>query len=65
MTQDHDQDRQALREHLLRTALRESEQARADAAQPDEGEDWPLLTALIGGLAVTLMVNTFIGLMPG
>ena len=64
MTQDRDDSQQALREQLLRQLAREGDQPRTQAAQPDDGEDWPLLTALLGGLALALMVNTFIGLMP-
>jgi len=38
---------------------------RADVASPDRDEDWPLLSALLGGLAVALLFNTFLGLIPG
>lgn len=30
----------------------------------ESGDDWPLLSALLGGLALALCVNTFIGLIP-
>lgn len=33
--------------------------------QQDDDEDWPLLTFLFGGLALALVANTFIGLIPG
>ncbi len=38
---------------------------RSDVARPDRDEDWPLLSALLGGLAVALLFNTFLGLIPG
>jgi hypothetical protein len=38
---------------------------RIRVAQPDTSEDWPLLSALLGGLALALLVNTFIGLIAG
>lgn len=38
---------------------------RIRVAQPDTSEDWPLLSALLGGLALALLFNTFIGLIPG
>lgn len=37
---------------------------RSEAAQPDRDEDWPLLSALLGGLALALLFNTFLGLIP-
>jgi hypothetical protein len=46
-------------------ALIERERERSRVAQPDDDDDWPLLTALFAGLAVALIVNTFLGLMPG
>lgn len=42
-----------------------SEGERIRVAQHEAGEDWPLLSALLGGLALALLVNTFIGLIPG
>ncbi len=42
-----------------------SENERIRVAQHEGGEDWPLLSALLGGLALALLVNTFIGLIPG
>lgn len=38
---------------------------RSRVAQHKADEDWPLLSALLGGLALALLVNTFIGLIPG
>lgn len=38
---------------------------RTRVAQPEADEDWPLLSALLSGLALALLVNTFIGLIPG
>ena len=45
-------------------AFMERERERSQVAHPDDDEDWPLLTALLAGLAVALIVNTFVGLMP-
>ncbi|PZO03203.1 MAG: hypothetical protein DCF30_03540 [Hyphomicrobiales bacterium] len=42
-----------------------SEDARVQVQQHEGGDDWPLLSALVGGLALALFVNTFIGLIPG
>ena len=42
-----------------------SEPERVRVAQYEADEDWPLLSALLGGLALALLVNTFIGLIPG
>lgn len=38
-----------------------SERKRVQVAQYEADEDWPLLGALFGGLALALLVNTFIG----
>lgn len=54
---------QAMRERAI--IKRELERERSHVAHPDDDEDWPLLTALLAGLAVALIVNTFVGLMPG
>lgn len=34
---------------------------RAKVAQQGATEDWPLLSALLGGLALALLFDTFIG----
>ena len=41
------------------------EDERIQVAEQEVGEDWPLLSALLGGLALALIANTFIGLIPG
>ncbi|KPH82932.1 hypothetical protein [Bosea vaviloviae] len=38
---------------------------RTRVAQHEADEDWPLFSALLGGLALAVLVNTFIGLIPG
>ncbi|HEY5797536.1 MAG TPA: hypothetical protein VIU82_21250 [Bosea sp. (in: a-proteobacteria)] len=38
---------------------------RVKAARQETAEDWPLLSALLGGLALAVLFNTFIGLIPG
>lgn len=38
---------------------------RAEAAQQDAADDWSLPSALMGGLALALLFNTFVGLIPG
>jgi hypothetical protein len=45
-------------------AQRANEQ-RVEAVTPDDGEDWPLLLALLAGLTVALIANTFLSLIPG
>lgn len=40
----------------------QDEAQRIRVLQQDDGEDWPLLTFLLGGLALALIVNTFVGL---
>ncbi len=50
----------AAREALLAHAQDETRRSRA--LQQDDGEDWPLLTFLLGGLALALLFNTFVGL---
>lgn len=42
-----------------------AETDRSRVAQHEADEDWPLLSALLGGLALAVLVNTFIGLIPG
>ena len=37
----------------------------ARAVQPETGEDWPVLSMVLGGLGLTLIVMTFSGLIPG
>lgn len=38
---------------------------RVTVAQPETGEAWLLLRALLGGLALALLFNALIGLVPG
>jgi hypothetical protein len=40
----------------------QDEAQRISVLQQDDDEDWPLLTFLLGGLALALLFNTFIGL---
>ena len=37
----------------------------AKVAHQGAAEDWPLLSALLGGLALAVLFNTFVGLIPG
>lgn len=64
MTPDRDSSEQITRERRLREMANEAERRRGAVASQEEGEDWPLLSALFGGLAVALLVNTFVSLMP-
>jgi len=43
----------------------DAERGRSQVADQDDGEDWPLLTALLGGLALAVLANTWISLIPG
>ncbi len=55
----------AMRERAAREAWQnhaQDELQRIKVLQQDDGEDWPLLTFLLGGLALALLFNTFIGL---
>lgn len=55
----------AMRERVAREAWSNHAQddaQRANVIQQDDGEDWPLLTFLLGGLALALIANTFFGL---
>lgn len=38
---------------------------RIRVAQRETSEDWPRRSALLGGLALALLANTLIGLIPG
>ncbi|SEG09240.1 hypothetical protein [Bosea lathyri] len=52
------------REALLRRLAHEAE-SRAGAvavAEQEDGEDWPVLSCLFGGLAAALLMNTFVSL---
>jgi hypothetical protein len=40
----------------------QDEAQRVNVIQQDDVEDWPLLTFLLGGLALALIANTFFGL---
>lgn len=40
----------------------EDEAQRINVIQQDDAEDWPLLSFLLGGLALALIANTFFGL---
>jgi hypothetical protein len=44
---------------------RRANEQRVQAATPDDGEDWPMLSALLAGLTVALVANTFLSLIPG
>jgi hypothetical protein len=52
-------------EHGRMTRDTPSERERVKVAQHETGDDLPLLSALLGGLALALVANTFIGLIPG
>ncbi len=60
MNRDQERAQQRLRQESDRDS-----RPRADAAPRETTEDWPLLSALLGGLALALLFNTFIGLIPG
>lgn len=49
---------------LGRAGCRNQGEIRA-AVKPEEPEDWPLTSALIGGLFLTILFNTFVALLPG
>jgi len=49
----------------LHESRRAPERENATVAQHDDSEDWPMLTALLAGLMVALLANTFLGLIPG
>lgn len=54
-----------MRERAAREAwstYTQDEAQRINVIQQDDDEDWPLLTFLLGGLALALIVNTFVGL---
>ncbi|PTM42272.1 hypothetical protein [Bosea sp. 124] len=38
---------------------------RVSVARPETEEEWPLPSALLAGLALALLFNTFIGVIPG
>lgn len=59
MTRDDERTNQRHRSEIDRMV-----RPREEVARQDEVEDWPLLSALLGGLALALLFNTFIGLMP-
>lgn len=54
-------DDEGLRQRMQDEAMR-AERSRSKVADQDQGEDWTLLSALLGGLAVALLFNTFLGL---
>jgi hypothetical protein len=64
MTGEQFQSDQADRDALLRRLASEAESRAVAVAQEEDGEDWPVLTCLFGGLAAALLMNTFISLMP-
>lgn len=45
-------------------ARRANEQQRPQATTQEDGEDWPMLSALLAGLTVALLANTFLNLIP-
>ncbi len=65
MNREQELRERSIREAWLRNSPTESEIEQIGVADSDDGEDWPLLTLLFGGLALALAVNTFIGLIPG
>jgi hypothetical protein len=63
-TMNREQER-TMRERAAReawSAQAQDEARRSRVLQQDDGEDWPLLTFLLGGLALALLFNTFVGL---
>ena len=52
-------------EHRRRSEIERAKRPRVSVAPQETSEDWPLLSALLGGLALALLFNTFIGLIPG
>lgn len=48
-----------------RTRQEARPESRARVAEAEGGEDWPLLSGLLGGLFLTVLFNTFIALLPG
>jgi hypothetical protein len=48
-----------------RTRPDSRQDSRARVAEAERGEDWPLLSALLGGLFLAVLFNTFIALIPG
>ncbi|AMJ60588.1 hypothetical protein [Bosea sp. PAMC 26642] len=65
MARHQDIDDMSARERRSVAVRNEAEHQGATVAQQDDEEDWPFLTALFAGLAVAVIVNTFLGLMPG
>ena len=52
-------------EHRARRATKQPGETRTKAIQDDRAEDWPLLSALLGGLFLVILFNTFTALIPG
>lgn len=52
-------------EEWRRSEIERVSRPRVSVAPRKTTEDWPLLSALLGGLAFALLFNTFIGLIPG
>ncbi|POR57043.1 hypothetical protein CYD53_101568 [Bosea psychrotolerans] len=62
MARNWDSSERAIRERDRQ--LRETEADPGDVLQQEGGPNWPLLIALLGGLVVALLANTFVGLLP-
>ncbi|KPF65962.1 hypothetical protein IP69_15920 [Bosea sp. AAP35] len=52
-------------ERRMRDDAMRAKQSRSKAAEHDPIEESWFLSALLGGLAVALLFNTFLGLIPG
>lgn len=49
----------------LRDAPEPPDAPRHEARHPEQGEDWLLTSALLGGLVLALLFDTCMGLIPG
>jgi hypothetical protein len=48
-----------------RTRQDSRQDRRARVAEVEGGDDWPLMSGLLGGLFLAVLFNTFIALIPG
>ncbi|MFC5504997.1 MULTISPECIES: hypothetical protein [Hyphomicrobiales] len=48
-----------------RTRQDSRQDRRARVAEAEGGDDWPLMSGLLGGLFLAVLFNTFIALIPG
>ncbi len=62
MARDRDSSEPAV--HERDQPARETEADPGDVFQQEDGPNWPLLIAFLGGLVVALLANTFVGLLP-